>query len=90
VPELGSLGVVKILGFFCVSLASLFLAYATFTCWFFRDGMGPDSVESSGSLAWSRFWQDFRFALLIGTPILFFGLWCIFRRRRVTHEHTNA
>ena len=69
--------------YWCVSLAGLFLAYATFTCWFFRDGLGPDSVTSSATLAWSRFWEDFRFAFLIGAPILLFGLWCILRRRTV-------
>jgi hypothetical protein len=80
----------KVLGYLCIFLASLFLAYATVICWFFRDGLGPDSVTSSGGLAWSRFWEDFRFASLIGAPILLFGLWCILRRRRVTDEHTNA
>lgn len=84
------LGVVKALGYTCVSVAALFLLYAASTCWFFRDGLGPDSVTSSGGLAWSRFFEDFRFAFLIGAPILLFGLWCIFRGRRVTDERTNA
>ena len=80
----------KTLGYWCVSLDVLFLTYATASCWFFRDGLGPDSVASIGTLAWSRFWEDFRFAFLIGATILLFGLWCIFRRRRITDEHTNA
>ena len=72
----------KVAGYLCALPASVFLAYITYIFWFFRDGMGPDSVESSGSLAWSRFWEDFRFALEIGAPILLFGLWCIFRSRK--------
>jgi hypothetical protein len=82
------LRVVKILAYLCVSLASLFLAFATVAGWFLRDGLGPDSVESTGSLAWWRFWRDFRFALLIGVPVLLLGLWCIFHGRKVTEEHT--
>jgi hypothetical protein len=39
--------------------------------WSLRDGMGPDSVESHGSEAWNRFWEEmtpyFKFLLLIIT-----------------------
>jgi hypothetical protein len=78
-------GVVGALGYLCISIAGLFLLCAGGNCWFFRDGVGSMS-GTSGALAWSRFWEDFRFALLIGAPILLFGLWCVSRRRRVTNE----
>lgn len=79
----------KAIGYLCVVIASLFLVCAATTGWFFRDGLGPDSIPTSGSLAWSRFWGEFRFALLIGAPVLLFGVWCIFRKRGVTAERTN-
>jgi len=77
-------GVMRALGYVCISIAGLFLLCAAGNCWFYRDGE-PYSM-TSGTLAWSRFWEAFRFALLTGAPILLFGLWCVSRRRRVTNE----
>jgi ABC-type multidrug transport system permease subunit len=88
VTELGVFGRMKVFGYICITLTALFLLYAAWTCWFFRDGLGPDSVESIGSLAWSRFWEDFRFALLLSAPVLFFGAWCIRRKRKVALDET--
>ncbi len=34
--------------------------------WFFRDGMGPDSVESEGGQAWARWRRIYQVALVIG------------------------
>ena len=78
-------GVMRAIGYICISTAGLFLLCAAGNCWFYRDGVGSMS-GTSGALAWSRFWEAFRFALLIGAAILLFGLWCVSRRRRVTHE----
>ena len=35
--------------------------------WAFRDGIGPDSVESHGLLALSRSWRGMRWPPLIGS-----------------------
>jgi hypothetical protein len=77
-------GVMRALGYICILIAGLFLLCAAGNCWFFRDGVAWS--VTSGTLAWSRFWEAFRFALLVGTLILLFGLWCVFRRRRVADE----
>jgi hypothetical protein len=72
----------KVLGYICKGLATLFLLYALWTCWFFRDGLGPDGIPTYGSLAWSRFWEDFQFDLLITIPFLIFGVWSVVRKPR--------
>ncbi len=41
-----------------VSSLLIFLLLGSW-CWFLRDGLGPDSIESSGSEAWRRFSTDF-------------------------------
>jgi len=81
-------GFMKVLGYICLSLVTLFLIYAAWMCWFFRDGLGPDSVESIGRLAWSRFWGEFRFTLLFSAPVLCFGAWCIRRKRKDSYPET--
>lgn len=80
----------RIFGYWCVGLASLFLAYASTVGWFFRDGLGPNSVQTSGIAAWLRFWDQFRFALLMAAPVLLFGLWCLFRTPKVTDEQAKG
>lgn len=54
--------------------------------WIFRDGLGPEAIESSGLAAWRRFWNDF-------WPVATFcGLLCIVgaviwpRNRRTQHS----
>lgn len=47
-----------------LSGASLFflglcVTATAFWAWFFRDGLGPGFVPSSGFTAWSRFWESF-------------------------------
>jgi hypothetical protein len=44
---------------FCFTLIAL--VWAAFWCWFFRDGLGPDSVTSTGLVAWRRFGSDMLF-----------------------------
>jgi hypothetical protein len=75
----------KALGYICISVSSLFLLYAAASSWFFRDGLGPDSVTSSGSVAISRFWHDFHGALYFGIPVLVVGIWCVRRKRIISH-----
>lgn len=42
--------------------------------WTLRDGLGPDSVESHGLLALSRFWRGIRWSFcLVVIPIHWFG-----------------
>jgi hypothetical protein len=77
-------GIMRALGYICISISGLFLLCAAGNCWFRRDGVAWS--VTSGTLAWSRFWEAFRFALPVVVPILVFGLWCVFRRRRITDE----
>ena len=52
-------------------LVSLLILFGSlFFGWSLRDGLGPDSVESHGLLALSRFWRDIRWSLcLLVIPI---------------------
>lgn len=43
----------------CLGLAALSLVPAAGLAWLFRDGMGPDSIPSSGWSAAGRFWEGF-------------------------------
>ena len=53
-----------------VSVLNLIQAFAI--CWTFRDGLGPDSIASTGSEAFRRALSEFWFPLLlIGGPVLF-------------------
>jgi hypothetical protein len=53
--------------------------------WFLRNGLGPDSIESDGVLAWRRFLEG------AAVPFVFFGVivaasigrYCLGRRRSV-------
>ena len=78
-------GLMGAIGCLCISIGGVFLLCAAGNCWFFRDGVGSMS-GTGGALAWSRFWEAFRFALLIGAAILLFGLWCVSRGRGGTNE----
>ena len=54
------------------------LAGQTFLNWFFRDGLGPDSVQSSGAKAWQYFWEgELPTLIIIGVPFLIgmIGFW---------------
>jgi hypothetical protein len=66
-----------IIGLLCSLTAGGFLLFWAGIDWFFRDGMGPDSVRSSGFDALSRFWSDFRFPFYYCFPIIIFGIGCI-------------
>jgi hypothetical protein len=45
--------------------------------WSMKDGLGPDSVESHGLLAWQRFWVDFRWTFGFGVaPTFVLGMLC--------------
>jgi hypothetical protein len=72
-------GIMGAIGYFCISIAGLFLLCAAGNCWFYRDG--GSTSETNGALAWWRFWEAFRFALPIGAAVLLFGFWCVCGRR---------
>jgi hypothetical protein len=72
----------KALAYICMIVAVDFLLAAAGAAWLFRDGLGPESVTSSGFVAWARFWREFWVALVFAAPVLLFGLWC-FRHTRV-------
>jgi len=71
----------KTLAYPCIALCSVFLLVAALADWCFRDGLGPDSVTSSGFVAWARFWRDFRFALAFASPVVVLAAWCIGQNR---------
>jgi len=54
----------------------LTVAWAT-TCWFFRDGLGPGSITSTGNAALSRFWEGFRLSLIVTIPLGVIGGCCM-------------
>ena len=67
-----------ILGSLCITLPTLFLLYVSHIADLFRDGMKPGFVPSTGPLALSRFWERFEGPFLYCTPIILFGILCLF------------
>src|SRR5947209_456106 len=51
------------------------LAWAAFWMWVFRDGIG-DARASRDGLAFSRFWQQFQFPLLVIAACALVGIIC--------------
>jgi hypothetical protein len=72
----------KSLGIISIALATLLLLFVGGASWLLRDGLGPDSVESTGSLAWARFWRDCYPVLFFCVPVFVFGVWCILRKTK--------
>lgn len=68
----------RIAGWALVVLSGIVLYCVTMASWVFRDGMGPDSIESHGRVAVGRFLEDFWLAALIVIPVLVGGFWLIF------------
>lgn len=60
----------------CLGLAGALLA------WFFRDGLGPESVNSSGTVAVGRALADGWHMLLPGISLLCVGVVLLLRARR--------
>jgi len=54
----------------CAGLAALSLVPAAGLAWLFRDGMGPDSVPSSGWNAMGRFWEGFWLQCLLALGVV--------------------
>lgn len=50
--------------------------------WLFRDGLGPDSVASGGSVAWARFTASFTPPLIILSVAAFIIGWACRRKLR--------
>jgi len=66
-----------VVGWICVMIPTPLLLYVGAVDWFFRDGMGPKSVSSTGAVAFSRFWRDFQHPFLYGFPIIVLGAVCL-------------
>jgi protein-S-isoprenylcysteine O-methyltransferase Ste14 len=66
-----------IIGLLCILTTGGFLLFWAGIDWLFRDGMGPDSMSSSGLAAWSRFWSQFRDPFYYCFPIIIFGVGCV-------------
>jgi len=64
-------------GIALILLASAFLVFEAIVHWFFRDGMGPDSITSHGVDALSRFWSDFWTVYVFVASVCAFSLWLI-------------
>jgi hypothetical protein len=59
--------------------AFLILVVGGFLAWLLRDGLGPDSITSSGQVAYSRFINDFWPLPIIAALLSCVG-WFLFRR----------
>jgi hypothetical protein len=64
-------------GFLLAFVGVCLFLYGAFVCWIFRDGLGPDSVTSSGWLALSRFTGELWVFPCISIPLCAAGgyLW---------------
>ena len=68
------------LGFTSISLVVLGILATAFWSWFFKDGLGPGFIPSSGVSAWVRFWDGFSLPLAI--PVIeALGIAILWRRR---------
>ena len=66
----------RILIYLSIGAITLFDLYRAFLCWLFKDGLGPDMIESHGMTAFLRFAEDFgplflESVILMGILILF-------------------
>jgi hypothetical protein len=48
----------------CLLCGGLGLLGVSLWCWTFKDGLGPNAVESHGWVAMTRFWRDAEIQLL--------------------------
>lgn len=67
----------RIFGFFLTFVGIVILLFDACISWLFRDGLGPDSVTSSGTLAVSRFMEGFWLYLCVAVLLCIIGgyLW---------------
>jgi hypothetical protein len=59
--------VIRLLRYLSLACIALAMAATAGWTWLLRDGMGPDSIDSHGTVAWVRFWQMYAGPLLLGT-----------------------
>lgn len=76
-------------GFLLAFAGVCIFLYGAFVCWIFRDGLGPDSVESSGWLSLYRFMEEFWVILCVSIALCAGGgyLW---RRPSLDGTHRTA
>ena len=65
------------------SMAVVGVAAWALICWVLRDGLGPDSLRSTGAVAFSRFVDQFWIAPVVGLALVAAAL--LLRRRRIEH-----
>jgi len=53
---------------------------------FFRDGMGPDSIETHGADAFARCWTGIVFAFIVGAVLAAFGTVLVRIGKRQKHD----
>ncbi|MGC4072029.1 MAG: hypothetical protein QM760_05845 [Nibricoccus sp.] len=76
----------RIAGWALVALGSVGLYCAIMANWVFRDGMGPDSIESHGRVAFERFMEEFWIDALILIPVFITGFWLIFSEKKGANQ----
>ena len=65
IPFIRDLGAINILARVALTFVCISILATAFWCWFFKDGLGPGFVPSSGLEAWRRFGELFWVPLLI-------------------------
>lgn len=71
------------------SIVALMLGVANFFCylsivfaWTLRDGLGPDSVASTGSVATDRFFDSLKWLMIVPASLVFGALVIVYRERK--------
>jgi hypothetical protein len=62
-------------GFLLILIAVVFIIYSVVVSWIFRDGLGPDAIDSNGLIAVQRFLSGVTPMSLIAIPVGTIGLW---------------
>jgi hypothetical protein len=71
--------ILQMFGGFLLSIALIVFWLSLCLSWFLRDGMGSDSIQSSGSVAFHRFWGDFWIIPIFTIPLGVIGFVILYR-----------
>ena len=72
---------IRLVGFLLMFIGGVFSAVGLYMAILFRDGLGPDSISSSGLLALERTLQGLSPLTLASLLVLVFGAAIVWRRR---------